>query len=107
MNGCQSIKITKAAQDDLLSGYWFYERQQSGIGTYFLDSLTADIDGLLVTAGVHIKTTDDPIFRSLASRFPFAIHSIQQGTSVTVLAVLDTRSSPEWLRQRQISTPSA
>jgi autonomous glycyl radical cofactor GrcA len=42
MNGCESIEITQAAQDDLLAAYWFYE-----------------------------------------------------------LAVLDTRRSPQWLRERQ------
>lgn len=103
MNGCESIHITQAAQDDLLAGFWFYEAQQSGIGTSFLDSLSADIDSLQISAGVHVKTTADPIYRSLASRFPFALYDIQQGPAVTVIAVLDTRRSPEWLRQRQVS----
>lgn len=102
MNGCETIHITQAAQDDLLAGYWFYEGQKSGIGVYFLDSLSADIDALRISAGVHVKTTADPIYRSLANRFPFAIYYVQEGTAVTVLAVLDTRRSPEWLRQRQV-----
>jgi autonomous glycyl radical cofactor GrcA len=35
MNGCESIEITQAAQDDLLTAYWFDEHQQAGIGAYF------------------------------------------------------------------------
>ena len=101
MNGCDSIAITQAAQDDLLAGYWFYENQQAGIGAYFLNSLYADIDALLISAGVHVKTQTGPAFRSLGNRFPFAIYYLLEGTRVTVLAVLDTRRSPEWLRERQ------
>lgn len=46
MNGCDSIVITQSAQDDLLAGFWFYEQQQSGLGSYFLSNLMADIDDL-------------------------------------------------------------
>ncbi|OYU13329.1 MAG: hypothetical protein CFE38_03430 [Comamonadaceae bacterium PBBC1] len=101
MNGCESIEITQAAQDDLLAAYWFYEHQQAGIGAYFLNSLYADIDALQISAGVHIKVQPSGAFRSLGSRFPFAIYYLLEGKKATVLAVLDTRRSPEWLRERQ------
>ncbi len=101
MIGCESIEITQAAQDDLLAAYWFYEHQQAGIGAYFLNSLYADIDALQISAGVHIKVQPSGAFRSLGSRFPFAIYYLLEGKKATVLAVLDTRRSPEWLRERQ------
>jgi plasmid stabilization system protein ParE len=100
MNGCESIEITQAAQDDLLAAYWFYEHQQAGIGAYFLNSLYADIDALQISAGVHVKVQPSGAFRSLGSRFPFAIYYGLEGKQATVLAVLDTRRSPEWLRER-------
>lgn len=31
------IKILPIANDDLLNGYHFYEHQEKGIGSYFLD----------------------------------------------------------------------
>lgn len=43
-----NIKILPIANDDLLNGYHFYEQQEKGIGSYFLDSLFSDIDSLLV-----------------------------------------------------------
>jgi plasmid stabilization system protein ParE len=101
MNGCASIEITQAAQDDLLAAYWFYEHQQAGIGAYFLNSLYADIDALQISAGVHVKLQPSGALRSLGSRFPFAIYYLLEGKKATVLAVLDTRRSPEWLRERQ------
>jgi hypothetical protein len=47
------IVISLAAQEDLLAGHQFYEQQAEGIGDYFLDSLFADIDSLLLYAGIH------------------------------------------------------
>jgi hypothetical protein len=101
MNGCESIEITQAAQDDLLAAYWFYEHQQAGIGAYFLNSLYADIDALQISAGVHVKVQPSGAFRSWGSLFPFAIYDWLEGKQATVMAVLDTRRSPEWLRERQ------
>ena len=33
------IRILSAAETDLEEGYRFYESQQAGLGSYFLDSL--------------------------------------------------------------------
>lgn len=38
------VRISRSASEDLLNGHAFYERQQQGIGDYFLDSLFADIN---------------------------------------------------------------
>ncbi len=102
MNGCLHIDITQPAQDDLLAGFWFYERQQAGIGNYFLDSLFADIDSLLIYAGLHVQT-QPRVHRTLASRFPYAIYYRLENGTATVMAVLDTRRAPEWLRGRGLS----
>ena len=37
------VRISRSAEGDLLDGFSFYERQQTGIGSYFLGSLNADI----------------------------------------------------------------
>jgi hypothetical protein len=38
------IAILPSARDDLAEGFRFYDRQQQGLGDYFLDSLLSDID---------------------------------------------------------------
>lgn len=93
------VRILSAAARDLVDGYHFYERQAPGIGTYFLDSLYADIDSLIVTAGVH------PVYfshyhRLLSKRFPFAVYYRITGDTATVYAVLDCRRDPAWTRTR-------
>jgi len=65
------LKILGSAEKDLEEGYYFYERQCSGLGTYFLDSLYADIDSLLFFAEIHCKVYGH--YRLLSRRFPFAV----------------------------------
>lgn len=43
-----NIEILDEAQEDLIQGFRFYEGQEQGLGTYFLDCLFSDIDSLLV-----------------------------------------------------------
>ena len=91
------ILLTRSAERDLLEGHTFYERQAQGVGTYFLDSLFADIDALVLYAGIHPKP-DGRFHRTLAKRFPYAIYYQLDGELVTVVAVLDCRRNPTRLR---------
>lgn len=49
------LRLLSLAHEDLLAGRAFYERQQAGLGAYFLDSLFSDIESLLLHAGVHAR----------------------------------------------------
>lgn len=63
------IQILDEAQEDLIQGFRFYEGQEPGLGTYFLDCLFSDIDSLLVYAGVHgVTYTYSPL---PVQTFPF------------------------------------
>ena len=92
------IELLDEAKEDLVVGYYFYEEQARGVGVYFLDSLFADIDSLLLHAGVHRVVNGS--HRCLASRFPFAIYYRVEGDVVRVRAVLDCRRNPAWIRRR-------
>ena len=48
-----TIELLDEAKDDLVAGYHFYEDQSPGLGSYFLDSLFADVDSLFLYAGIH------------------------------------------------------
>lgn len=93
------VLIARSAETDLLEGYAFYERQQAGIGDYFLDSLFADIDALTLFAGIHPKP-DGRLHRTLAKRFPFAIYYDVRDEVATVVAVLDCRQNPASITER-------
>ena len=93
------VRIARSAEADLLEGYGFYERQQTGIGDYFLDSLYADIDALILHAGIHPKPAGR-LHRALADRFPFAIYYELEGDVATVVAVLDCRQNSASITER-------
>ncbi len=93
------IRIARSAEADLLEGYVFYERQQAGVGEYFLDSFYADIDVLALHAGIHPKP-DGRLHRSFADRFPFAIYYELKDDIATVVAEPDRRQNPASITER-------
>ena len=92
------IEILDEAEADLIEGFHFYERQETGLGWYFLDSLFSDIDSLRLYAGIHNIVFGH--YRCLAKRFPFGIYYAVDGEAVRVHAVLDCRRNPSWTRKR-------
>lgn len=92
------IEVLDDAKDDLVDGFHFYEEQSPGLGSYFLDSLFADIDSLLLYAGTHRIVYASR--RCVASRFPFAIYYRVETDVIRVRAVIDCRRNPTWIRRR-------
>lgn len=84
--------------DDLFDGHAFYEKQQAGLGAYFLDSLFADIDSLALYGGIHRQAHG--AYRLLARTFPFAVYYDVLDDTAHVKAVLDCRSDPKWIRAK-------
>jgi plasmid stabilization system protein ParE len=93
-----TVSISSDAEGDLAEGYWFYERQSPGLGDYFRSCLIADIDSLSYYAGIH--AIEYGYHRALSKRFPFCIYYRVDENDVTVVAVLDARRDPLWIRQR-------
>jgi len=88
------IKIRNQAKADLRAGRRFYSAQAAWLGDYFFDSLCADIDSLMVNAGIH-PVWFGKYHRMLAHRFPFAIYYHMDEETVFVHAVLDCRQAPQ------------
>jgi hypothetical protein len=92
------LEILVEAEQDLLDGIRFYEKQRTGVGGYFLESLLADIQSLHQYAGVHAR--EFGYHRMLAKRFPFAVYYRIEEENIRVYAVLDLRRNPAWIRNR-------
>ena len=90
------MQIASSAEGDLLDGYAFYERQDQGIGDYFLQSLASDIESLGLYAGIHPKSHLG-LHRTASKRFPFSIYYQFDGNTAIVAAVLDARRNPKTL----------
>ena len=93
------LRILPSAMHDLQRGFRFYERRETGIGSYFLDSLYSDIDSIGVFAGIHRRVGE--LFRFKSKRFPFWIYYRLEADTAYVVAVLDARQSPRKVKQRE------
>ena len=68
-----------------------------GLATIF-SCLIADIDSLAYYGGIHEIVHG--YHRALSKRFPFCIYYSLVGDNVLVVAILDARRDPLWIRQR-------
>ena len=91
------VRILRPALEDLAVGREFYDRQQKGIGDYFFDSLFAEIDSLVLYAGIH--RVQFGYHRLLAKRFPYAIYYRVDRDEAVIHRVLDCRKDPKWTRR--------
>ena len=94
-----NIKILKSANQDIIDGYYFYEKQTEGLGIYFMDTLFSDIDSLKIYSGIH-SIHFERYHRLLSKRFPFAVYYRIENDTVLIHAVLDCRRNPAWIRKR-------
>jgi plasmid stabilization system protein ParE len=97
------IRILEIAERDLEAGYEFYETQQSGVGTYFLDSLCSEIDSLVLYAGIHRCIFG--YHRQLCRRFPYAIYYTIEEDVVLIWRILDLRRDPTWISDQLRMAP--
>jgi len=88
------VRILPSALEDLSEGGVFYERQDEGLGAYFLDTLFSEIDSLALYAGIHRKVFG--FHRLLSRRFPYAVYyRTSEAGIVEVWRVLDCRQNPK------------
>jgi len=92
------VEISSDAEEDLLDGYWFYDRQSTGLGDYFRSCLIADIESLAYYGGIH--EFEYGFHRALSKRFPYCIYYSIENDVITVVAVLDARRDPLWIKRR-------
>lgn len=92
------IEISSDALLDLEEGFAFYQRQSEGLGAYFISCLTSDIEALAYFGGIHEVVNGH--YRALSKRFPFCIYYDIKDDTLIVVAVLDARRNPLWIRQR-------
>ena len=96
MKEIERVLILRQAISDIKLGQDFYDELERGVGKYFKSSILAEIDSLHLFAGIH------PIrygfYCMLAKRFPFAIYYLIEAKLAKIVAVLDLRRNPKWIR---------
>lgn len=97
-----NLRLLSLAEADLLKAFRFFNRQRSGLGWYFLETLYSDVESLRLYAGTHAKVFS--YHRMLSKRFPFAIYYDITESEIRVWRILDCRRSPEWIERQLRST---
>lgn len=94
----EDVVLLKEVANDLNDGKAFYDYREAGVGDYFYDSLVADIESLIIYAGIHNKRYG--LHRMLAKRFPYAIYYEIENEIAYVVAVLPMRRDPAWIKRK-------
>jgi hypothetical protein len=97
------VGVLAEAAEDLEAAQAFYDAQEAGVGDYCVTSLLNDIESLALYHGIHGQ--QHGCFRMLASRFPFGIYYLEAQHETRVVAVLDLRRHPTWIRQQLTRRP--
>ncbi len=93
----RTVVVLAEAAEDIEQARDFYDAQEFGVGEYCADSLVADIESLALYHGIHSRHFG--FYRMLAHRFPFGIYYRETKNETQVLAVLDLRRDPNWIRE--------
>lgn len=90
------IRILPSATQDLDDAWFFYEKQERGMGGFFIREIILEIDSLEQTAGVHRKVHG--YHRYVSKRFPYAVF-YRLTETIDVFRVLDCRRDPRKIRK--------
>jgi hypothetical protein len=93
----RKVVVLVEAAEDIEQARDFYDAQAHGIGNYCADSLLSDIESLVLYHGIHSRHFG--FYRMLAERFPFGIYYRETKNETQVVAVLDLRRDPNWIRK--------
>jgi plasmid stabilization system protein ParE len=94
----RKVTVLDPARADAADGWDFYERQEAGVGNYFITRMEAAIDSLTVHHGIHPKRHG--LFCLMVPRFNHAIFYRELQDETEVVAVLDLRRNPSWPRRQ-------
>lgn len=94
------VEVLSSAEEDLWTGYLFYERQQRGLGSDFIEFMQKEIARLPSHAGQHLVVFGGYHRAVVRRRFPFAIYYTKAEEAGQVHGVLDCRSDPSAVAER-------
>lgn len=88
------LVYTDVASEDIEMAFHWYERQQKGLGSIFLDSLEQGIVSIIDFPETP-SVTHRQFYRKLIKKFPFSIFYTLEENKIVVHAVFDNRQDPQ------------
>lgn len=87
-----TVQVVRAAKADIAASHRFYEKQQQGLGNYFVECILGDIAELEKTGGIHRKTRGYHHVNS--KRFQSVLYYRMMDETVILTAIIDGRINP-------------
>jgi hypothetical protein len=94
----RQVAVLAEAATDIEHAIDFYDGIEPGLGAYFRDSIMSDMRRLGLHFGTH--AVHFGLHRALSHRFPFAIYYRDRNDRREVIAILDLRRNPSWLKRQ-------
>mgnify|MGYP003617632414 FL=1 len=88
------VRFEASAESDLRAAFVWYEARQSGLGEEFLRSVAA-VEEALARDPERYAMVHTPYRSAKLRKFPYALHYRVVGETVSVLACLHFRQSPD------------
>ena len=92
------VRLLSEAERDLRRACAFYESQEVGLGRRLAAEVRSALRRLCLNAGMHSKVHG--YYRTKPQRFPFSIFYAIDDTTVTVVAIIDDRSDPDYAAEK-------
>jgi plasmid stabilization system protein ParE len=99
----KNVVVLAKAADDLDKAREFYDDQQPGLGEYCVTSVFASLDSLAAFSGIHSRRFG--YHRMIATPFRLGIYYREDGRDAVVVAILDLRRDPKWIRKQLRQRP--
>jgi plasmid stabilization system protein ParE len=91
--------IRPEAQLDIENSAVWYERQQAGLGSRFVDGLN-EVLTRIAENPIQFPQLEKGVRRALLRRFPYGLYFVPEPNRVVVLAVLHLRRHPDTWKRR-------
>lgn len=92
--------VRAEAEADLAEAFQWYEQQVRGLGDQFLLCVDAVLASIERNPRLYTVVHRDVIRRALMRRFPYGVFFVESEQSISVIAVLHFKRSPQLLKDR-------
>ena len=93
------LLVDESAKADIASIHDWYEEQQPGLGTRFVEKLDQTFDAMLRSPKSNAEVLPD-IRRAVMSVFPYLVFYAVEDLAVVVLAVIHAAQDPNYIKSR-------
>ncbi|MEO5721434.1 MAG: type II toxin-antitoxin system RelE/ParE family toxin [Chthoniobacterales bacterium] len=100
----KNVVVIARAADDLEDARHFYEAQAPGLGQRCTISVLASLTKLSELSGVHAQF--GRYHRMIEKTYHLGIYYREAGEDTLVLAILDLRRDPNWIRKQLQQRPN-